>query len=368
MSNNSLKPLLKYPGGKTSELKIIEEYMPSEIDSYIEPFVGGGAVYFYLNHKNNYINDKSEELMLLYQYVKNNNKDFYDEMDTIISNWDKLGHLASDERIYELYLNYRKDEKIDMYNKLLEMINIEQVPMFTLRNNVRFEKFLVNCLLSKFKLIRKNEIIKKEFLDEVKLKENLEAGIKASYYTYIRDAYNNPEDYNGLSKERKVALYLFIREYCFSSMFRFNRLGGFNVPYGGVSYNKKTLKQKQEYYKSEELRELLKNTEMYNDDFYDFLKKIKIQKNDFMFLDPPYDTTFSEYDKNSFGMNDQERLAKYLTETCPCKFMLIIKKTDFIESLYKDKGLTIIEEDKNYFVSFKNRNKKKVKHMIIMNY
>ena len=146
--------------------------------------------------------------MLLYQYVKNNNKDFYDEMDTIISNWDKLGHLASDERIYELYLNYRKDEKIDMYNKLLEMINIEQVPMFTLRNNVRFEKFLVDCLLSKFKLIRKNEIIKKEFLDEVKLKENLEAGIKASYYTYIRDAYNNPEDYNGLSKERKVALYL----------------------------------------------------------------------------------------------------------------------------------------------------------------
>ena len=184
--------------------------------------------------------------------------------------------------------------------------------------------------MSKFKLIRKNEIIKNEFLDEVKLKENLEAGIKASYYTYIRDAYNNPEDYNGLSKERKVALYLFIREYCFSSMFRFNRLGGFNVPYGGVSYNKKTLKQKQEYYKSEELRELLKNTEMYNDDFYVFLKKIKIQKNDFMFLDPPYDTTFSEYDKNSFGMNDQERLAKYLTEMCPCKFMLIIKKTDFL--------------------------------------
>ena len=35
MSNNSLKPLLKYPGGKTSELKIIEEYMPSEIDSYL---------------------------------------------------------------------------------------------------------------------------------------------------------------------------------------------------------------------------------------------------------------------------------------------------------------------------------------------
>ena len=49
-------------------------------------------------------------------------------------------------------------------------------------------------------------------------------------------------------------------------------------------------------------------------------------------------------------------------------FMLIIKKTPFIETLYQNKGLRIIEEDKTYFVSFKNRNKKDVKHLIIMNY
>ena len=57
-----------------------------------------------------------------------------------------------------------------------------------------------------------------------------------------------------------------------------------------------------------------------------------------------------------------------LIEECPCKFMLVIKKTDYIYGLYKDKGLRIIEQDKNYFVSFKNRNKKNVKHLIIMNY
>ena len=48
--------------------------------------------------------------------------------------------------------------------------------------------------------------------------------------------------------------------------------------------------------------------------------------------------------------------------------MLIIKKTDYILNIYKNKGLKIIEQDKNYFVSFKNRNKKQVKHLIIMNY
>ena len=47
---------------------------------------------------------------------------------------------------------------------------------------------------------------------------------------------------------------------------------------------------------------------------------------------------------------------------------IIDEETSSAENLYKDKGLTILEEDKTYFVSFKNRNKKDVKHLIIMNY
>ena len=87
-----------------------------------------------------------------------------------------------------------------------------------------------------------------------------------------------------------------------------------------------------------------------------------------MFLDPPYDTTFSEYDQNTFGTDDQKRLANYLINECPCRFMLVIKRTEFIENLYKNHGLTILEQEKTYLVSFKNRNKKDVKHLIIMNY
>lgn len=370
MNKENLKPLLKYPGGKTSELDVINKYLPTDINNYIEPFVGGGAVYFNLNHKKNYINDKSEELMLLYKYIKKENEDFFDELEIIISNWDRLRTLSMNDKIVNLYLRFRNDEKIDMYNELSKIINIgiEKVPMFTLRKSVKFEEFLVKCLYSKFKLIKKNEIKKEEQLDKKQLINNLEAGIKASYYTYLRDVYNKPEEYNKLSKPRKVAIYLFIREYCYSSMFRFNRNGEFNVPYGGVSYNKKTLETKIEYYKTKEVRQLLNNTDLYSEDFYDFLNKIEINENDFMFLDPPYDTVFSEYDQNSFDAEDQRRLADYLINTCPCKFMLVIKKTDYIESLYKNHGLTILEQNKTYFVSFKNRNKKDVKHLIIMNY
>lgn len=367
---NDLKPLLKYPGGKSSEWETIKKYLPNSFNKYIEPFVGGGAVFFHLNNYYSFINDKSEELMLLYEYVKNGNSTFFDELNIIIGNWDRLGEVALDDRICNLYIQYREDENIDMLPELSQIVNtkIDEVPMFNLRSAIKFETFLVKCLSSKFKLIRKNEIKKNEKLDNQRLKDNIEAGIKASYYTYLRDVYNKPVEYNNLSKPRKVAIYLFIREYCFSSMFRFNGNGEFNVPYGGLSYNKKTLQQKKVYYKNGKLKKLLKNTELFNEDFYDFLQMIEIDGEDFMFLDPPYDTTFSEYDQNSFDENDQQRLANYLINNCPCKFMLIIKKTEYIYNLYRDRGLNIIEEDKNYFVSFKNRNKKKVKHLIITNY
>ena len=366
--DSNLTPLIKYPGGKSSEISIIEKHLPDNFSAYIEPFVGGGAVFFSLNNEHNYINDKSEELMLLYEYVKNNNRTFYKELDSIIDNWKKLHDLANDDRIADLYTDYRDNQNLAMEVRLKQLINIDDVPMFNLRSNVKFEEFLVKCLTSKFLLLRKNEIKKNEQLSIKLLKDNLEAGIKASYYTYLRDIYNNPKEYNNLSKPRKVAIYLFIREYCFSSMFRFNKNGDFNVPYGGVSYNKKTLETKRKYYKSTELKQLLNKTELFQLDFHDFVNQIEIDNNDFMFLDPPYDTTFSEYDKNGFDQQDQKRLRDYLINDCPCKFMLVIKKTDYIMNLYKDKNLNIFEFEKSYFVSFKNRNKKKVTHLLIKNY
>lgn len=367
-----MKPILKYPGGKTSEIKNIKLYLPKQFDNYIEPFVGGGAVYFYLNHSRNYINDISEELVCLYKYIKTSNYDFFNELNIIIKNWTNLGEFSKNADLVNLYIAFRSDEKINLKNMLENIIikenSIQNAPMFNLRNNIKFEQFLTTCLERKFKFIKKNEIKKNKLLDNIELLGNIESGIKSAYYTYLRDVYNKPQEYKLLSKPRKVAIYLFIREYCYSSMFRFNVKGEFNVPYGGMTYNKKNLLSKLQYYKSQGVLNLLRNTKIYNEDFYDFIKKIKIGKNDFMFLDPPYDTIFKEYDKNLFSRNDQVRLANYLINECKCKFMLIIKKTSFINELYKNEGLKIVEINKKYSVSFKNRNKKEVKHLIITNY
>lgn len=55
-----LSPLIKYPGGKEKELSHILPALPSNIDCYYEPFVGGGAVYFTIEAQKYYINDKSD--------------------------------------------------------------------------------------------------------------------------------------------------------------------------------------------------------------------------------------------------------------------------------------------------------------------
>ena len=70
-----MKPLIKWPGGKTSELSQFTWLIPDH-DRYIEPFVGGGALFFYLNPENALINDNSEDLMLFYELVKDQDAAF----------------------------------------------------------------------------------------------------------------------------------------------------------------------------------------------------------------------------------------------------------------------------------------------------
>ena len=72
LSNNKKKhltPLIKWSGGKSDEIKMFEKYFPDSYNLYIEPFIGGGSVYFYLNPDNAVINDIHIELIDLYQSI-----------------------------------------------------------------------------------------------------------------------------------------------------------------------------------------------------------------------------------------------------------------------------------------------------------
>jgi len=68
-------PFVKWPGGKGQLLSKIETFIPAEFDRYFEPFLGGGAVFFYLSSRKNFrfdafLSDINQELMNSYYMVK----------------------------------------------------------------------------------------------------------------------------------------------------------------------------------------------------------------------------------------------------------------------------------------------------------
>lgn len=96
-SKGCVKPFLKWAGGKSQLLNELEKRIPNHIkkskriERYIEPFVGGGAFFFYLmsNYavENAYINDVNKELMLAYNVIKKDPKNLIDELCILHDNY-----------------------------------------------------------------------------------------------------------------------------------------------------------------------------------------------------------------------------------------------------------------------------------------
>ena len=373
-----LSPILKWAGGKEQELKYILPNLPQEkFNDYYEPFVGGGAVYTAVQADKYFINDKSDELITLYRSFTNSDRQlFFKALDEIIHNWDLLTTvIQNNEKFFiQTYKKYSND-KIDD-NKLKDILfefiltHSDQFNgMFSTIFNFNIENFIKEI---KINLIRKIKRMKeleklKNVLPDNDILDNIETALKSAFYMHFRHIYNNTKKYK-INNAFKSAIFLFIRNFAYSGMFRYNAKGEFNVPYGGIAYNRKNFQKKVDYLRTEELKSLLDNTIIENEDFEAFFEKHIPSKNDFIFLDPPYDSEFSTYAKNEFTRKDQERLANYLINKCKAKWMMIIKNTDFIFGLYDKKGLNIKSFDKTYLVSFMNRNDKNVEHLLITNY
>ncbi len=368
-----MKPFIKWPGGKERELEFIFPNAPSLIKNYYEPFVGGGAVFMAFEAERFFVNDKSTELINLYQFIAHKNDLFYKWANDIECAWQNTLSYARSAGLESLFVRFRNGEidskelkkEIEIFVQKNEVRILQNLPQsFTMNKNVFVSEVKTN-LNRKLQRMKKLEL-EKWILPDADVKANIETAFMSALYMYFRNLYNDKEVQK--NTELYTAIFLFIRNYSYSGMFRYNDSGEFNVPYGGASYNSKTLNGKIQYYKSERVLNKFLNTTIFNLDFEDFFKKNEPQKNDFVFLDPPYDSEFSTYAKNIFSKEDQARLANYLCNECKANWMLVIKSTPYILSLYENKGLTIKQFDKTYSVSFMNRNNKNVEHLIIMNY
>lgn len=147
------KPFLKWVGGKGRVIAQLEQYFPKSYGRYFEPFVGGGAVYFYINPDEATINDVNDCLMGTYISVREN-------VDELIRELKKL---------QKKYRSLEPEQQKEMFYK-------------------------------------------------------------------IRSEYNILIDKRSL---RKSALLIFLNKTCFNGMYRENKKGEFNVPFG--KYHNQTI-------------------------------------------------------------------------------------------------------------------------------
>lgn len=370
-----MNPLIKWPGGKSREIDKIRHLIPAH-DRYIEPFFGGGALFFHLAPQAAAINDISQSLMQYYRLIKDQDKQLYDLLMDYDRSFQNLVRLCERENDALLRLFFQLHDGAISEKALgaeltafLSGISRELHNGFTeslLLDAGSFDSFLLKMAEDKFLRTVANHN-KKPYPTE-DLRENLVTGFTSGYYMYFRQVYNDISlgRVTGLSEAYVAANFYFIREYCYGSMFRYNAKGEFNIPYGGMSYNRKDLQAKISHMFSRETQQLFANTDIHCSDFETFFHDIQLTDRDFLFLDPPYDTDFSDYEGKAFTKGDQARLAQVL-RTVPAKFILVIKNTGFIHSLY-EQDFHILRFDKQYSYNVRSRNDRDAEHLIITNF
>ena len=285
------KPFLKWAGGKGQLLTEIERRLPQglktgEIDTYIEPFVGGGAVFFHLaqtyeNIKRFYLFDINNDLVNCYNAVKNSAKSLIDELEKLESEFLSLANSA------------RKD-----------------------------------------------------------------------IYYRIRDQFNS---------DRSPAKLIFLNKTCYNGLYRVNRKGDFNVPFG--DYKKPAICDTENL---ENVSQVLQRAEIVCADFEKSDKYIDDKT--FVYFDPPYrplspTASFTSYSKDDFNEDEQVRLARFCRhiDSKGAKFLLSNsdpKNEDPTDSFFEDqyKGFSIDTVKAARPINCKAAGRGQINELLITNY
>ena len=131
--------------------------------------------------------------------------------------------------------------------------------------------------------------------------------VKTYFAKYNNESYKQlKEKYNNSDRTDIADLYLLLI-YGFNRMLRFNQKGEFNLPVGNVDFNQNVFDSLTDYIKLTNK----KNPHWSNTDYKEFLSNINIKESDFIYLDPPYLITSSEYNKR-WNQNDDFELCNLL--------------------------------------------------------
>lgn len=256
------KPILKWVGGKTQIIDEVISKFPKNINNYREIFLGGGSVLlaFLTEIKNAnikvndiYAYDLNSNLIDLYNNIKNNPKELFEETNKLKQEYEALFGNIKNLKDYE-------------------------------------EKF-------------KKEENKRQKINP-KTKKEAEKSPE-HYYYWIRNEFNNNKNITNIQKS---AMFIFLNKTCFRGLYRIGP-NGFNVPYG--NYIKPEIINEEHIL---EISNLIQNVIFTHMSFEDSINQV--EPDDFVYLDPPYvpEKMESFVGYNADGFDEAQHI--YLFELC----------------------------------------------------
>lgn len=192
--------------------------------------------------------------------------------------------------------------------------------------NSNFDHYLLNDinpdLINLFKIVKKTP---HKFIKDAK--------------KYFQPEYNNPEAYYGLRAQfnesdniyLRALLFLYMNRYGFNGLCRYNKSGGFNVPFG---------RYQQPYFPEKELLHFSKKAKNATFTCLSYKKIFKrLKEGDVVYCDPPYaplseSASFNAYATGGFSADDQKSLAK-LANKSSYPILISNHDTPFTELLYQ---------------------------------
>ena len=233
------------------------------------------------------------------------------------------------------------------------------------QRNTKFESFLSDIneeLIISYKTIRD---CLEELIYLLKIQEKEYKKSPTEYYYKLRANIDLSNDIE------KIARFITLNKTCYNGLYRVNKNGTFNVPIG--RYKNPLICD------SSNLRNIsmiLKHFKI-NIEVNDYKKILleKTQKDDFIYLDPPYypislTANFTSYTNNGFTYKDQEELArifKTLTNR-GCQVLLSNSDSEYIRTLYSEFKENIIEVQVQRTINSKASKRKGHTELIISNY
>ena len=241
-------------------------------------------------------------------------------------------------------------------------------------NVVNIHKFLVkqsnnpNLFFDEvYKLIDKYGL-SHSYLEDIVPQELKDKWKKTYYAKFNKQGFNQLKlDYNSSNEKSILCLYLLLI-YGFNRMLRFNSKGEYNLPVGNVDFNRNTAIALNDYFYL--IKQ--KKTYFYNLDFLDFFDEIVFQKDDFVYLDPPYLITFSEYNK-LWNEKTEKRLLDSLENLNKQNVKFAVSNVSHYKGKVNQQFLQWSEkynsfEIKSNYISYHDNSNKKFKEVLITNY